>query len=82
MTSKEKTSAFAVIQGILSKNGPAGFYDGIQVRRVFRLVHRSSFYVQRLALLLLLVLLLCNRARHSAKNLASIHSWSIHVLEI
>eukprot|EP00904_Undaria_pinnatifida_P014005 jgi/Undpi1/9735/HiC_scaffold_27.g12191.m1 len=30
MTSKEKTSAFAVIQGILSKNGPAGFYDGIQ----------------------------------------------------
>ena len=33
MTSKEKTNAFAVIQGILSESGPAGFYSGIQVRR-------------------------------------------------
>lgn len=34
MTSKEKTNAFAVIQGILSESGPAGFYSGIQVRAV------------------------------------------------
>lgn len=34
MTSKEKTNAFAVIQGILSESGPAGFYSGIQVRSV------------------------------------------------
>lgn len=34
MTSKEKTNAFAVIQGILSESGPAGFYTGIQVRAV------------------------------------------------
>lgn len=32
MTSKKKTNAFAVIQGILSESGPAGFYTGIQVR--------------------------------------------------
>ncbi|CAN0373815.1 unnamed protein product, partial [Hapterophycus canaliculatus] len=30
MTSKDKTNAFAVIQGILSESGPAGFYTGIQ----------------------------------------------------
>lgn len=34
MTSKEKTNAFAVIQGILSESGPAGFYTGIQVRAI------------------------------------------------
>lgn len=32
MTSPERTNAFAVIQGILSESGPAGFYTGIQVR--------------------------------------------------
>ncbi|CAN0013713.1 unnamed protein product [Laminaria digitata] len=30
MTSKEKTNAFAVIQGILAESGPAGFYTGVQ----------------------------------------------------
>ncbi|CAM9527456.1 unnamed protein product [Ectocarpus sp. 6 AP-2014] len=34
MTSKEKTNAFAVIQGILSESGPAGFYTGIQAYAV------------------------------------------------
>eukprot|EP00752_Nemacystus_decipiens_P016768 g15005.t1 len=34
MTSKEKTNAFAVIQGILSESGPAGFYSGIQAYAV------------------------------------------------
>lgn len=31
MTSKDKTNAFAVIQGILAESGPAGFYKGVQV---------------------------------------------------
>lgn len=32
MTSKNKTSSFAVIQSILADSGPSGFYKGIQVR--------------------------------------------------
>lgn len=39
VTSKEKTNAFAVIQGILAESGPAGFYKGIQVRAR---AHRDS----------------------------------------
>eukprot|EP00903_Cladosiphon_okamuranus_P010191 g9650.t1 len=34
MTAKERTNAFAVIQGILSESGPAGFYSGIQAYAV------------------------------------------------